>query len=116
MTDKVNEVVKTDNALSSMIAIDNFVKLDSNVQNKILSTFADDKKSLGGWFGKIFGIHPTNIALYFAIGVVTCCFIIIIVDILHSYYKSTEINFVLLKYLLPFMTTALGYAFGKGTK
>ena len=27
MTDKVNEVVKTDNALSSMVAIDNFVKL-----------------------------------------------------------------------------------------
>lgn len=116
MANKVNEVINTDNVLSSMVLAENFVKLDSNVQNTVLSTFSDDKKAQGGWFGKIFGIHPTNITLYFAIGVVFFCFIIIIFDVIHSYCKNTAINFDLLKYLLPFMTTALGYAFGKGTK
>ena len=116
MNDKVNDIIDTKNALTSIITQENFVKLDKNVQNKFFSTLVENDKKKGGIFGKIFGIEPANIALYFAIMVVICCFIIIIGDVVYSYLKDKDINLDLFQFLLPLITTALGYAFGKGTK
>ena len=116
MAGEVNKKIDSQQSLGSVVTSEGFVHLDSNIQEKVLSALSDDKEKEGGFFGKIFGIHPVNITLYFAIIIVILCLLLIIVETIHSYWVKSDINYKLLNFLLPFITTALGFVFGKGTK
>lgn len=115
MANSLNHNLNEENLLTSIVESDNFVNLNSNLQNKIIDAVDSDKKRDGGLMGRFLGNRKENAAIHSSL--LICGFLIffLIIDCVHSYCSNTSINMELVNTIIPVVTISLGYIFGKGS-
>ena len=115
MTNGINQSLNGVDAISAIIGTENFLNLDSDIQNKIIDTVHTDKEKDGGVMGKFLGSNASNVSMH--IGFILCILLIILIaiDFFHSYYVGESINMDLVKTIIPVITLSIGYIFGKGS-
>lgn len=102
------------NEYSDFLSPDSFVKLDAEIQDKIISGINDNKSKEGGILGRFFGTKPMNIAMNIAFMICAILFFIVVVDFIRICIQGESFNMELLKTIIPVITLSLGYIFGKG--
>ena len=53
MADGLNQKINDHDSISTILSSDNFLNLDTNIQNRIIDTVHTDKEKDGGNYGKI---------------------------------------------------------------
>ena len=115
MANGINQNLVGADALTAIVSSDNFVKIDPDMQNKIIDTVHSNIEKDGGVMGKFLGNRPTNASMH--ISLLLCMFLIIIllVDTIHSYCVGENINIELVNVVVPVISLSLGYIFGKSS-
>lgn len=112
---KINDDVLNPNNING-ISEKSFNKLNDEQKNIILTGHNDTnaKEKEGGTLGKFLGTNTKNASIHIA-------FIISIVlvgdcgiDLLHSFCPKAHVNMDMWERIIPVITLALGYIFGKG--
>lgn len=113
--DKINDKALSTNNING-IPEKSFNKLNDEQKNIILTGHNDTniKEKEGGTLGKFLGTNTKNASIHIA-------FIISIIlvgycgiDLLHSFCPKVNINIDIWERIIPVITLALGYIFGKG--
>ena len=71
----------------------------------------DNLKPKAGLFVRLFGTRNTGIHVAFTL--CCLCLLIIVIDMIHSYWKGGNANLDFVSLIMPFFTLSLGYIFGK---
>ena len=116
MADGLNQKINDHDSISTILSSDNFLNLDTNIQNRIIDTVDTDKEKDGGTMGKFLGTNSSNAAMHIALIICGLLLLIIIIDMFHSYYINSNINMELINLIIPVVTLSLGYIFGKGSQ
>lgn len=112
--DKINDDVLNTNNING-ISEKSFNKLSDEQKNIILAGYNDTntKEKEGGTIGRFLGTNTKNASIHIA-------FIISIVligycgiDLFHSFCPKSNINIEIWERIIPVITLALGYIFGK---
>lgn len=90
----------------------NFINCDTNIQEKLIQTAQEDKKTDGGFLGVFFGTKVSNACIH--IGFMLCLLLMII--LIADSYLSADINMDLVDKIIPVVTLYLGYIFGHSSK
>lgn len=113
MSNKVNTNLNTD-SITALVESDNFLSLDSNLQNKIIDAVHNDKEKDGGIMGKLLGSRLANLAIHAALILCLALIVVLVVDNLHSYCIGEGVNMDLAGVIIPVVSLSIGYIFGKG--
>ena len=113
MADGLNQKINDHDSISTILSSDNFLNLDTNIQNRIIDTVHTDKEKDGGTMGKFLGTNSSNAAMHIALIICGLLLLIIIIDMFHSYYINSNINMELINLIIPVVTLSLGYIFRK---
>lgn len=116
MGDKINENVFGEMAIASVAIDDNFNKLSESSQVLIINGINENKAKEGGFMGRLFGTRPENVSMHIAF---TLCMILLVycgIDLLGSVFMGRSINFELWNIVIPVITLALGFIFGKSVE
>lgn len=103
-------------AIASVATPDTFMKLSEDCQYKIIDGINESKTKEGGSMGKIFGTRPENVSMHIAL---ILCLILLLycgIDLLASVVLNRAINSELWNTIMPVVTLALGFIFGKGVE
>lgn len=98
--------------VGNFVNTSNFINCDTNIQEKLIQTARDDKKSDGGFLGAFFGTKISNACVH--IGFMLCLLLMII--LIADSYLSANINMDLVDKIIPVVTLYLGYIFGHSSK
>ena len=114
MAKKNNIQLEKSNSLSNILASGDFFTLSPDIQKQVLCYTQDNIKLEAGFLGRLFGTKNTGIHVAFTL----CCLFlfIIVLDMLHSYWKGGNANLDFVSLIMPFFTLSLGYIFGKERK
>lgn len=114
MGDRLNVVVSDEVAIATVAVDDNFNKLTETSQTLIINGINENKARDGGFMGKLFGTKPENVSMHIAF---TLCIILLLycgIDLIGSIIVGRQINSELWNTIIPVVTLALGFIFGKG--
>ncbi|WP_349667034.1 hypothetical protein [Lacrimispora sp.] len=114
MGDKLNLIASSEMAIASVAVDDNFNKLTETSQTLIINGINENKAKEGGFMGKLFGTKPENVSMHIAF---TLCIILLLycgIDLVGSVITGRQINSELWNTIIPVVTLALGFIFGKG--
>lgn len=93
-----------------------FNELKDDQRNIVLSGNNDvqNKSKDGGVLGKWLGTNPRNASIHIAL--ILCIILLLFcgLDLIHSFGKGNTINSEIWNSVMPIITLALGYVFGKG--
>lgn len=112
----VNTNLGKDDTLTTLVSSENFLSLDSDLQNKIINTIADEKVKKGGFMGRFLGTEPTNVSMHIALLLCGILIVLLAIDFFHAYRTEQQINMDLVNTIIPVVTLSLGYIFGRGSK
>ena len=104
------------NSFTALVESEHFLQLDSTVQQQILDALSHENDEAGGIMGKILGSNPANLAVHVVLILCLALLLIILIDNIQAYRTSTPINMELISAIIPVITLALGYVFGKSEK
>lgn len=113
--DGINKNLNSSASLASLVSPDNFVKLDSNLQSQIIASVSDNNPQKGGMMGKLLGTDSKNVSMHIALILCISLILLIVIDFVHAYCVSQEVNMELVNKIIPVVTLSLGYIFGKGS-
>lgn len=114
MGDKLSDISLGEMAIASVALDENFNKLSETSQNMIINGINENKAKEGGFMGRLFGTKPDNVSMHIAF---TLCIILLLycgIDLIGSLFAGREINSELWNTVIPVVTLALGFIFGKG--
>jgi hypothetical protein len=114
MGDKLNNFSISEMNVASVAVDENFIKLSEASQNMVIKGITENKANEGGLMGKIFGSKPENISMYIAF---TLCVVLLLycgIDLIGATLRGGKINSELWNIIIPVVTLALGFIFGKG--
>ncbi|MBP1544689.1 MAG: hypothetical protein J6A16_11395, partial [Oscillospiraceae bacterium] len=83
-------------------------------QNNIIKSVGDNKGKDGGIMGRFLGNKPSNVSMHIALILCLSLIILIVIDMVHSYFVNENLNMDLINLIVPVVTLSLGYIFGKG--
>lgn len=112
----VNTNLGKGDPITTLVGSDNFLNLDSDLQNKIIETIADGKAQQGGIMGRFLGTEPTNVSMHIALILCGVLVVLLGIDFIHAYKTEQQINMDLVSTIIPVVTLSLGYIFGRGSK
>ena len=94
---------------------DVFDKLNDEQKGLILSGHieAQNKAKEGGWVGKAIGTNVKNASINIAFILILLLLIYCALDMIGRYLSCKEFKYELFEIVLPVITLALGYIFGK---
>lgn len=114
MSDRIYEGTHNEMAIVSIANSENFTKLSDDNQVKIIEGINENKAKEGGFMGKLFGTKPENVSMYIAF---ILCMILLLycgIDLIGSFFTGRTVNSELWNTVIPVITLALGFIFGKG--
>ena len=114
--DENNNLNTSSAPLESIINSENFSRLTEKNQKVVLTEIINANKKDGGFLGKFFGTNKENASLHIAFVICAILLLFCAIDILHAIKTNQPAYTELVKYILPIITLALGYIFGKGDK
>lgn len=111
-----NQEPLPDDAISSFFKTGEFGNLSEENKKIVLDKLPDKKNGDGGLLGKFFGNKKENSSMHIAFTI--CCILLLFccVDIIHALWIGKSAYTELVKNIIPVVTLALGYIFGKGEK
>lgn len=109
----INRNLGKGNPIATLAGPETFLSLDSEMQDKIISSIVEDRK--GGIMGKFLGTEPTNVSMHIALILCVLLLVILGIDFFHAYSIEKEVNMDLVGTIIPVVTLSLGYIFGKGS-
>ena len=113
MRNKQNNNIHT---LTALLESDCFLKLDPVVQQQILDTLSKESDNPCGLMGKLLGSKPANLAIHVVLILCLALLLVILVDNLHAYRAGNAINMELVTVIIPVISLAIGYIFGRCSK
>ncbi len=109
----LNDKLEQD-GISKLVASDSFAKLNENVQIELINSMQNTKKQEGGFWGRLFGTKPINVAMNIAFTICALLFLVVGIDFIRICIRKESFNMELFKTVIPVITLSLGYIFGKG--
>lgn len=100
--------------VASVIDREDFIKLDTAVQNKIIDGKREENKHKLGMVGEWFGTNPMQIAMYGALIIALIMLLIVLLDFICYRYSGYVMNMELVDKIFSIITLILGYLFGRG--
>ena len=113
MSDKINENINVSN-IAPIVSSQTFLSLQPDIQNKIIDTVHEDTFKEGGLIGKLIGFNTSNASLNAAYTVILLLFAFLIIETFHAYWICSKVDIDLVKLVVPAISLALGYIFGRG--
>lgn len=113
MADGINR--NNDDSIINVISSDGFSCLPDELQKITINSIRENREKDGGFMGKFFGIKKENAAMNIA---VTICILLLLlcgIDVIHSIFSDDEMNMNLVNTIIPVISLALGFIFGKGS-
>lgn len=113
MANSLNKNLSGNNVVTA-ISSDNFGEYTPEMQEKIICSIENYNEREGGLMGKVFGNKKENASMNIA---ATICILLIIIcgmDIIHSVWTNGELHMDLISTIIPVVSLALGFIFGKG--
>lgn len=99
------------------VDVDNFIKLDPELQNKIVESIKEnsekENKRKNGKVAEIFGSNTQNISLYIT---ALICIILLLIGLIYLFIspdKKNSENIEFWNLIIPVISLSLGYIFGK---
>lgn len=115
MSNSLNANLNVNDSIAELLRSENFLSLDTDLQNKIIDTVHNDKEKDGGTMGKFLGTKPTNVSIHVALILCMCLLLVLLIDCIHSYYIGQGTNMDLVNVIVPVFSLSIGYIFGKGS-
>ncbi len=111
-----NEKIKSDESLTDILNSEKFTNLSEASQELIINTYNNKQEKSGGLIGKLLGTNTKNITVHMAF--ILCCIMLAFcgIDLIHSVLAGEGIQKEMWNFIIPVITSALGYVFGKGDK
>lgn len=113
--DGISPKVRSGEGLKEFISCKGFGSLNDELKEKAIIEFSNtsikNNESSNGWIGKILGVRTENIGLYIAFIISAA---LIIVGVIYIFLNDDS-GIEFWKLILPVITAALGYIFGKST-
>lgn len=104
--------------LCDIAITEEFNGLKPEIQSKIIEELSSNgaSKEDGGIMGKLFGNKKENASMHIAFTL--CCILLLLcgIDIVRALMAGETAYTELVKNIVPIITLALGYIFGKGDK
>ena len=94
-----------------------FDQLDKESQEIVLTgnNIRSEKEKDSGKLGEFLGANPRNASIHCALIVCLCLLLFCLIDIIRAVFKDGfSITKDMWEYIVPIITLALGYIFGKG--
>lgn len=104
------------NLITVLAESDSFHNLDPMIQKQIIDAIAQDKDKTGGFMGKLLGNKPANLAIHTVLILCLALLLVVVIDNLHAYHVGENINMDLISIIIPVISLAIGYIFGRGSK
>lgn len=103
-------------SLAELVSSEGFLRLDPDVQKRIIDTVSQSKDRPGGFLGRLLGSRSANLAIQTVLILCLALLLVVIVDNLHAYRVGGDINMELINIVIPVISLAIGYIFGRGAK
>lgn len=104
------------NAIAALVESDSFLNLDPRIQKQVIDAVNRDKEKQGGFIGKLLGNKPVNLAIHAVLILCLALLLVVVIDNLHAYRVGESINMDLINIVIPVITLAIGYIFGRGAR
>lgn len=94
-----------------------FEHLENEQKDKVLKSHNDiqQKEKDAGWLGKVFGANPSNASINTAAIICILAILVCVIDIgVGAYWRCGAINQDIWSKIIPVISLALGYIFGRG--
>lgn len=116
MANKINSGFSDGNSVVELISTENFANYPQEVQNRILDSIENGRQRDGGFVGKFFGTKKEITSMNIA--AVICILLILIcgMDIGYCIFAKAELHMELISTIIPVVSLALGFIFGRGGK
>ena len=102
--------------LTELISSDSFLRLDPAVQKQIIDTVSREKDMPGGFMGRLLGSRSSNLAIHTVLILCLALILVVAADNLHAYRVGSGVNMELIGVIIPVISLAMGYIFGRGSK
>ena len=102
--------------LTELLSSSNFLRLDPAVQKQIIHAVNRDKARPGGFMGQFLGGQSSNRAIHTVLILCLALILIVVMDNLHAYQVGSEVNMDLVGVVIPVISLAIGYIFGRESK
>lgn len=114
MASKLNNNFSDNGNIPSIISSDKFGEYDAEMQREILKKMDESQKRDGGLMGKLFGNKKELASMNIAVFICSILLLICAIDVIHSICTNGEIHMNLITTMIPVVSLALGFVFGKG--
>lgn len=114
MASSLNRNNLNNDSISGIVSNDKFGELSEEMQKQILATLKENNQMDGGWMGKFFGSKKEIASMNIAVTICMLLLFMCIIEVIHSTYTGTKINMELISTIIPVVSLALGFIFGKG--
>ena len=102
--------------IASLISSECFLRLDPAIQKQVIEAVSRSKDKPGGFLGRLLGCRSVNLAIHTVLILCLALIALVVVDNLHAYRVGSEINMELIGVIIPVVSLAIGYVFGRGGK
>lgn len=105
------------NSVYQGISQESFTSLNDEQKNIVLNgnNLIHEKEKDSGSIGKLLGANPKNAAIHFAFIVCAIILVFCFIDLIQSFCPERKITSEVWDALVPIITLALGYVFGRGS-
>ena len=115
---KTNGQTSSTESLAALIGTDNFGSMSEENQKAAISSIdnANNTEKEGGWMGRFFGTKKENAAMNVAFSICALLILLCAIDAIHAMYVGANAYTELIKNVLPIISLAIGFIFGKSEK
>lgn len=114
MASKLNNNLSGSDNITSVISSDKFGEYSPEMQQAILDKLEKMGQNDGGLMGKLFGNKKELASMNIAVFICSILLLICAIDVIHSIWINGEIHMNLITTMIPVVSLALGFVFGKG--
>lgn len=106
--------INSGDALVNIINSDSFLTLDTETKSKVIAAISSEKAKAGGLMGKLFGTKTETTAIYIGFALTVLLVMLLVAVIFWARTDGGSANMELINAIIPLITLAIGYTFGKG--
>lgn len=99
--------------LISIINSDSFLTLNDETKNKVIAAVSSENAKAGGFMGKVFGTKSETTAIYIGFTLTVILIGLLVAVIFWACADDGSTNMELVNGIIPLITLAIGYTFGK---